>query len=228
MATTAQTIIEAAFRKAGINNPSSTDKLEAFESLNNMISSWGVEFLNHYTVRESLALTIGTAEYTIGPTGDLVTVRPLSLKGAYLQNSEGIDTPLDLIGDAGYSDISDKDYESTPSAVYFVPETPNAKVIFSCKPSSALTAYFSFEKNFTEFASLTTTFALPNEYKEALIYNLAIPIMEDRGVEVRQTVYETAKRTKEAIARLKAINEPPPELKFDFATYAPLNILIGD
>lgn len=227
---TATDIINAAYRKVGFSDVTDGDRTEALVNLNNLVSSWGAEFLNYYTVRESLVLTIGTATYTIGSTGNLDTVRPLSLKSAILRNSEGSDTPLDVIAARDYNEITSKAWEAKPVAVYFLPEYPLAKVIFDCEPSETYTAYFDFEKNLTEFAAITTTMLLPDEYKEALVYNLAISLAEDKGiiVPVTGTVRNTAQRLKDNLDRLNAVNKPVPEAKFDYRSGVAFDISTGD
>lgn len=226
----ANDIINAAYRKIGHSDPTDDDRTEALVNLNNLVSSWGAEFLNYYTVRESLVLTIGTATYTIGRGGNLSTVRPISIKSAFLRNSEGQDTPLVVIAARDYNEITPKTWETKPVALYFLPEYPLAKVIFDCEPFAAYTAYFDFEKNFTEFASIGAAMSLPPEYKEALVYTLAISLAEDKGiiVPVTGTVRDTAQRLKNNLDRLNAVNKPVPEAKFDFRNGSAFDISTGE
>lgn len=225
---TAQNIIDAAFRKIGHSDPTDTDRTDALENLNNMISSWGAEFLNHYLVRESLAVVAGDAEYTIGASGDLNTVRPISLAGAFLRDSDGYDRELSVMSGKEYNSIVSKTAEGIPGFVYFVPEYPLAKIIFDCEPDTSYTVYLDFNKNLTEFTTIATTVSLPPEYKEALVYNLAISLAEDKGIAPTQTVQETAKRTKEAIAKVRAVNSPVREARFEFGNGSAFDITTGD
>jgi hypothetical protein len=227
---TATDIINAAYKKIGFSDVSDPDRVEALVNLNNLVSSWGAEFLNYYTVRESLVLTIGTATYTIGRGGNLSTIRPVSLKDAILRNSEGSDIPLNVVAARDYNEVTSKAWDGKPSAVYFLPEYPLAKVIFDCEPFEAYTAYFDFEKNFTEFASIGAAMSLPPEYKEALVYNLAISLAEDKGiiVPVTGTVRDTAQRLKTNLDRLNAVNKPVPEAKFDFQSGVAFDISTGE
>lgn len=225
---TAQNIIDAAFRKIGHSDPTSTDRTEALENLNNLVSSWGIEFLNHYVVRETLSITSAKAEYTIGSGGDLDTVRPIKLVDAILRDSSGYDYNLEIISARDYNDIRYKSNSIRPTEVYFIPEYPLAKVIFDCTPDTSYSVLFDFEKNITEFAALTTTVSLPDEYKEALVYNLAISIAEDKGIHLMQSVYDTAQRTKDMLSRLNAITRPVPEAQFDGFQGRAFDITIGE
>lgn len=224
---TATSIIEAAYRKIGHKYPDGNDIVDAFENLNNLVSSLGAEFLNYYWIRESLILVIGTAEYTIGASGNLDTVRPLSIKNAFIRTSDGTDHSLKIIGLVEYNKITIKAADNMPDAVYFIPEYPLAKIIFNYKPDKVYTVYFDFEKNLTEFATQATTVSLPNEYKEMLVYNLALTLAEDKGVAVRSSIIETAYRTRDNIGRLKAINMPVPESAFEFKSQFKNNIITG-
>lgn len=225
---TAQTIIDAAYRKIGEKAPTATDRTEALENLNNMISSWGIELLNYYYPRENFTLTAGDAEYTIGDGGDFDTVRPITINSAYIQDSNGYDYPLGVITVKDYDSIKVKTWEGRPENIYFVTEYPLAKIIFDCEPSEAYTLYITSEKNFTEFTGVSTTFSLPNEFKEALIYNLAITLAEDRQKPVPDYIIKRAKDLKEQLAFIRSVNRPAPEVTYDFEDQTGYNITTGE
>lgn len=225
---TAQTIIDAAYRKIGEKNPTTDDSTEALENLNNMISSWGIELLNYYYPRENFTLTAGDAEYTIGDSGDFDTVRPITVNSAFLRDSNGSDYPLKVITIKDYDSIKVKTWEGRPESIYFVTEYPLAKIIFDCEPSEAYTLYLTSEKNFTEFTTVTTTFSLPDEFKEAIVYNLALTLAEDRGKPVPDYVVRKAKDLKEQLAFIRSVNRPAPEATFDFEDQTGFNITTGE
>ena len=75
--------------------------------------------------------------------------------------------------------------------------------------------YLESLKNFTEFAATTTSVTLPPEYKEALVYNLAVSLGEDWDRVVSKTVYAQAMRTREVVNRLNAATRPAPIARFD-------------
>ena len=221
---TAQTIIDAAYRKIGYSDSTTADNTNALGNLNNMIESWG--YLNHYIVRESLSLTIDKAEYTIGSGGSLNTVRPVAILDAFLRDSDDHDWPLGIISDRKYNSISAKSAKGMPSCLYFLPEYPLAKIIFNCEPDKVYTLHLSSQKNFTEFEALETSVNLPPEFIETLVYNLAITLAEDKGISVKDTVLATAQQLKNNIEKINAINRPVPESTFEFNAKS-LNILTG-
>ena len=221
---TVEDIINAAGRKIGLSSLDTDDINNALEALNNMLGMLGIEFITPYSVKETLALTAGDAEYTVGSTGDLNTVRPLALNNIFLRDADGYDYPVGVINNVEYNDITIKTAEGRPTKVYYIPEYPLVRLVFNYEPDTTYTAYFDFQKGFTEYAAVSETVTLPNEYKKALIYNLAVDMAEDFDIQPSQSVLETAKYSRLLISRLRAINSPPPRVRFDFLGNGTLDI----
>jgi len=224
---TANNLTDTAYRKIGIKSPSDTEDTEALETLNNMIGTWGIEFLFPSVERDSLSLTIGQAEYTVGSGGDFDRVRPIGIIDVYLRNSDGYDYPVKVISGRDYNDIALKTAEGRPTKLYFVPEVTLAKIFFNREPDEAYTAYFEFRQSFTEL-ELTDTITLPNEYKEAIVYNLAVKLAEDPSIDLPASVARTAATTLILISRLIAVNQMPPKSKFDFNGSGTHDIVTGE
>lgn len=226
---TVETLINSAARKVGISTLSTDEISFALEDLNTLLGVAGVENLPPYVTRENLTLTVGDAEYTIGSSGDLDTVRPISIKNIFIRNSDGYDYPIKVVNVANYNEVTIKTTEAKPEEVYFIPEYPLAKIIFDCEPDEAYVAYFEFYKSFTEYTLVSETVSLPNEYKAFIIYNLALMIAEDHSIKPSETVSEMAKYTKLLISRTEAINNPPRTVRFDIYNDGFLaNIETGD
>jgi hypothetical protein len=224
----AQDIIDAAYRKIGLKDPSVTDRTTALTMLNNMISAWGLHFLLPCLTRESFDLVIGQAEYTIGSGGDFDTVRPLSLNNIYLVNSDDYSFSVDVYGTKDYGRVRNKTLRGRPTKVYFIPEYSLAKLIFDKETDVVYTAYFEFNKNFTELAAVGTTIDLPSEYREAMIYNLAIRLAEDESIMLPQSVLQTAATTLVDISWHNALNRKPGKTKLDLASGSDYNIIIDE
>jgi hypothetical protein len=221
---TAGDIITAAFQKIGVYSPSANQTASALTSLNNMVSGWGPEIIQPSVTRESFTVTSGDGEYTIGPSGDWDTVRPMGIANAFLRNSESYDYPLEIIAGKDYNDIVYKSTSAHPTAIYFIPEVTLAKIIFDSSPNAAYTIFLESWKVFTEFAATTTTVTLPNEYKEALIYNLAISLAEDWDRTPSRSVHEKARETKYLLSAVNAATRPVPKAKFDLFIGSHYNI----
>jgi hypothetical protein len=216
---TALDIITAASIKVGVESPTAAQTATALISLNNMVSLLGVDMIPPVVTSEAFSLVVGDSEYTIGNAGSPQwnTVRPDGVKRCFLRDSESNDYPVSLMSSKDYNALYNKAYSARPTALYFLPEFPLAKIIFNTAPDVAYSAYFEFMKTFTEFATSGTTVSLPNEYKEALVYNLAVSLGEDWDRVVPKTVYAQAVRTREVLDYLTASRTPPPVARFDFA-----------
>lgn len=219
MATTANTIIDAAYRKIGISSPTSVEDEYALEALNNMVSLWGTEFITPSIVGEDFALIVAQSEYTIGTGGDFATDRPLSIANAFIRDAVlSTDTSLKIVSGKEFSAITDKAESGVPSRVYYDATYPLGSIYLDRAPDAIDQIYFEFWKNFTEFALLTTTVDLPNEYKKALIYNLAVELAEDNSIELPPSVYRAADLSQILIARMVAANRIPGKSEFPVHT----------
>lgn len=214
---TAQNICDRAYQKIGLSSPTSPESMLAFNALNDMISAWGTRFVIPYNVRESFDLVVGTAEYTIGSDGNFDTVRPMLINNAYLVNSENHSYPLRVISGIDYNRIGSKTQEGRPTTLYYINEYPLVKLIFNKEANAVYTVHFEFTKNFTEFATIGATVELPNEYREALVYNLTVKLAEDNSIDLPASVNRTATNNLILLERLLAANKTPPKAMFDFS-----------
>lgn len=215
MATTANTIIDAAYRKCGIRSPSGTEDTEALEALNNMISLWGADFLTPSIIREDHTLVIADKEYTIGTGGDIDKERPLSIVNASIEDaSTGDEVPLKILSAKEYNAITNKDESGTPTGLYYHSAYPLGIVYLNKAPDAADTLHLEYWGNFTEFALLTTSVDLPLEYKKALIYNLAVDLAEDNSIELAPSVYRAAELSRILISRLVGSNRIPSGVEY--------------
>ncbi len=205
---TAQQIIDSAFRKNSINTPISTQRTNGLESLNNMVSNWSAEgLIVPYNTTEALTLVVGKASYTIGSGGDFNTIRPLRIVNAFIRDSNNDDYPIDVtMTEAEYNAISIKDADERPTRLYYDPQYALGKIYFDYEPSTAETLYLISEKPITELATLSTVVDLPDFYKEALIYNLAVRISAEEDTTLSQVVVAIAGISKNTIENLSAMD----------------------
>ena len=228
MPTAMSEIVNAAYRKIGINTPSTADNNNAIEAFNNMVGIMGIEGLFPYVIRESFSLTVGQDTYTIGSGGTFNTVRPIRILSLFIRDSNDDDFPIKLFAMSEYNSITEKSQSGKPTKAYYIPEHPLAKIIFNYDADAAYTAFFEFEKGFTEVATTATTINFPNEYKAMFIYNLAVVLAEDKKINLPMSVYATAQYYKQLIDNIRAMTRITPKVKFDMFTGATLNIETGD
>ena len=215
---TIQTITDAAYRKCGIKSPDATASAEALEYLNNMLSTWGLDFVIPYVTREHFDLVIGQRTYTVGSGGNFDTTHPFEIEKCFLRDADDHDHHVSIIGSGDFDKVRDKDTSRRPTQLYYIPEYPLGKVRFDSKPLLADEAHFEVWKHLTEFASLTTTLTLPNEYKEAFIYNLAIKLAEDNSLDLPPSIANTAVTSLLLLSRARILSRLPGIANLGFST----------
>jgi len=213
MAVTANDITDAAYRKIGLLQPVSADDTNALFALNNILSQWGAEGIVTAKVDVATTLTASTREYTIGSGGDIDTVRPLAIDQAYIR-VDTTDYGLKIVSCKQIGSILSKQVEGRPSSVALLSEYPLAKLVFDCPPDTAYAVYFTFHNPVTRLALITTDVDMPEPVYEALIYNLAIRLAEDKSIALPRSVYEIAAQSKALCHRLFALNRPAVKSAF--------------
>ena len=100
-------IISSALRKLGVLELGATPDTDTVNNgaqvLNLMIKQWMTDGIKLWTIVEDvLPLVANKNSYTIGPSGDLVTDKPLRLIQAFLRNIQvtpNVDTPMQIFRD---------------------------------------------------------------------------------------------------------------------------------
>lgn len=210
---TAGAIIDAAYRKNGISDPTSAQDTAGLLDLQNMLSSWSVEGLTvPYYVTENFTLTSGQSVYTIGVTADtpdLVTAtgRPLRIVNAFIRiSNDDYRIDVNMTKDEYYR-ITSKDTESRPQRLYYDPQYPNGTIRFDVEADSAYDFHLVSEKPFVSPTATTTTFSLPQEVNMALIYNLAVILSHDTDNQLSPDVIAVAIQSKDNLEHYNAINK---------------------
>ena len=205
-----QTIVDAAFRKNGINLPTETQRSEALILLNTMISSWYAESLSvPYSTVEALTLVVGQGTYTIGSGGAFDTALPIRIIDVYIRDSDNKDNPVDITMNRwDYDSIGDKSVTGRPTRLYYDPQYPLGRIYFDLLPEVADTLYLVSEKHLASFATVTDEItSLPEFYKETLIYNLAVRISIEEDTVVSPATVNIANLSKNTLENLNAIDK---------------------
>jgi len=213
--TTGSGIVDAAYIKVGIDAPTTAQYTSGLVGLNNLVSQWGGESLIYCVTSESFTVSTGDEEYTIGSGGDWDTIRPLRVESCFLRDADNYDYPVVVMDSKSYNSIRNKTFDIRPVKLYFLPEYPLAKIIFDAAADADYTAYFEFIKSIPELATIGTTITMPDEYKEALVYNMAISLGEDFDRVIGKTVIANAIRTKDVIRAIIAAQKRVPETRFN-------------
>jgi hypothetical protein len=177
------------------------------EFLNQMLLNWSTERLNVFQVlTETFALTIATAAYTMGPSEDFDTARPVRIEAANVVSSS-IREPLELIGVNEWNAIDTRtDTSIFPKRLYCDYAYPAVTLNFWKIPSAAASVELHSWKILDAFSALTDTVAFPLGYERAIVYNLAIDLAPAFGKSISAEVAAIAKSSKAGIVSLNALN----------------------
>ena len=214
---TGQTLVDRASRLLGLINsgesPTSAESADALIAINSMLDSWRNDRLMAYALQnETLTMAASQASYTIGPSGDLDTVRPVSIESAFMREGN-IDYPVRVIDAEEFNSIPDKTstsnlvqfvyYEGTMATgtlkVWPVPDTTNVLHLTTRVPFTALV--------------LGTTVSLPPGWEEAIATNGAIAIAPEFQASPSPSVVKMAN---DSLKGIKRTNSKPVIAKSDF------------
>ena len=208
--TTANELISRSLRLLGVlgqgrRTLTANEASDGLESLNAMLESFSLERLMVYQIlEENFPLTAGTANYTIGPSGTFDTTRPVRIDSAFTRDSAGLDYPILIVDKADYDGISLKTVSTRPQYLYYDTQYPLAYVRLLYVPDASYTLYINSWKQLQQFTDGTTALALPPGYQRMIVYNLAIEVAAEYGMELSPSVIAIATQSKSAIKRLNA------------------------
>lgn len=217
MIVTAQTLLNSAAQLVNIieggESLDATESANGLAVLNDMLEAWELQnFLVYAHTNTTFNITAGVGTYTIGPTGDWVSSRPISIRNGYTTIS-GIDYPFLMIGDAEFNSISYKAQTGAwPQAANYTASYPNGSITFWPVPVQTSTATLNLDTPFSSVASLSTSIDLPPGYSKLLKYNLAVELAAEYAVPVPAQVQQIANQT---MGNIKVANLPDDVLSYD-------------
>ena len=236
MATTAGDQINRALRLLGVlaegETPSAAVSQDALTALNQMIDSWNTEKLSIFnTIDQTFNWPAGEIQRHLGPTGDFVGVRPVLLDDStyYRDPGTNVSFGIKFINQQQYDGIAVKTVTSTyPQVMWINMEYPNIQMTIYPKPTRLLEWHFISVQELDQPALLTTDLTFPPGYLRAFVYNLAMELAPEFGVEPSQQVQRIAMVSKR---NLKRINNPDDVMSMPYslvATRQRFNIYAGN
>jgi hypothetical protein len=220
MTDTAQTIINDALKTLGVigagETPDADSSTDALKYLNGMLESWSIEGRLIYAARTiTKTLTANDGQYSIGSGADINVARPDTIESAWIADSDSVDHPLEIVDRARYDRIPDKTLTAAiPRKLFYDPTYANGTVYLYPVPTVANTLKMRANTLIGPYAELTDSFALPNGYRRAIVYNLALELAAPFQVNPSQYVVGIAEDAKDKLA---AINFQIPRLQNDTA-----------
>ena len=210
---TVQTIINRSHRLIGViasGETLSTDETaDALTDLNAMLDGWMNDKLMAYSLQNiTVPLVAGTASYTIGASGATVTATaPVSIESAFVRKAN-LDYPVTFIDQNQYNNIVAKTSSSDiPEYLYFNGTSPNATITLYPVPNAVNNLYLTVQTPYAPFSAATDTFAMPNGYEDAVVYNLAVRRWaEFPAIPLNKVVIKLAN---DSLASIKRVNNRP-------------------
>jgi hypothetical protein len=236
MATTAGDQINRALRLLGVlaegETPSSSTSQDGLTALNQMIDSWNTERLAVFSTQDQIfTWPAGQITRTLGPSGNFVGNRPVLLDDAtyYRDAGTNVSYGIKFINQQQYDGIAVKTVTSTYPQVIFVNMTyPNVTMTVYPRPTRDLEWHFISVQELSNPAVLSTNLTFPPGYLRAFVYNLAMEIAPEFGVEPSPQVKRIAMTSKR---NLKRINNPDDVMSMPYslvATRQRFNIYAGN
>jgi hypothetical protein len=162
--------------------PSADDVNLASRRLNAMVKAWQAAGTHLWTKTEgSISLVANSQSYTMGPAGDF-SVRPLKILSAR-RTVSSIDTPLTAWSRSDYFDQPNKATASYPTNFYYDPQLGTGRLYVwpVLATGNTATLAFTYARQLEDFDAAANTSDLPQEWIEALTYNLAIRLQGPFG-----------------------------------------------
>lgn len=189
----AQTIIKDALVLVGgledNEEPSNEQLVFCLRTLNRLCKSWSKRGLRAWCWSEiTLSLVTSQQSYTIGPSGDLVTERPLEIRNIRKIIS-GDETPIRTFSRQEYMDQPSKDTTGEPIAVYYDPQLTNGVLYVWQSPETGQSLKFDIKQYIEDFDSQTNNPYFPAEWLDAIVYNLALRLAPKYEVDMEERMW---------------------------------------
>ncbi len=212
------TLIKSSLRKAGVlssgESPETAREAEALEALQIMLRSWAQkQILVFASTKESFNLISTQSLYTWGTGGNISTMRPHKILGAFVRDSGGTDYPVEIISEGRYRDISTKATAGRPEYLFYHSLYPLGNIYVYPVPQLSEEMWIMSMKPFLEtssFSAVTDTISFPENYQEPLVYNLALRIAPEYGVSMSAEAIKVATDSLDALIILNASNQVEP------------------
>ena len=205
---TAQTIITDALKEIGVladgETPSGSMSSDALRALNRLMDLWSNDSAFAYVASTVSKALTGQASFTVGPTGDVVDDRPISVETATVIR-DGITYPVEVTDNQKWDSISYKGATgANTSIVYYAADVPNGTV--NVWPlATGCTLNLRVINLVTTFPDQTTDVSLPPGYETAFIKNLAVDLAPGYGATPSALTMKAAQSSMRSIERTNLV-----------------------
>ena len=208
--TTPRDIVNLALKTAnvvGVGQSSLPEDInDCFNMLNMMIAQWQRRRYMVYNLKTVSITATGATSYTIGLGQQFNTERPAKIEAAFIRMQGGSTLPVDyplqvLRAKEDYDRISIKTLNAFPQYVFYDSTFPVGNVFVWPVPNNQYQIFLTVMTQLQAFQNLSEVIVMPNEYLDAMQWNLADRILTIYGLP------ENPKITRYAEVSMRAIME---------------------
>jgi hypothetical protein len=151
----------------------------------------------YYASQEQQVLT-GQSSFSVGPTGDLITVRPIAIETATV-DVNGITYPVKVIDNERYDVLTYKALSGAyTSAIYYEGTFPNGTV-YLYPICTGATLKMRVLNSVKQFADVSTQVEMPDGYEDTMMLALAVRMAPSYGRPVSPDTRLAATKAMKAI-----------------------------
>lgn len=189
---------------------SAEDTADALATLNMMLGQWAAERLNVFHLIDTAHQANGSVSYTVGLGGDFNITRPIKINAAYARlTSSGAGSAVDyrismIDAREDYARISLKTLSSFPEWAFYDSAFPLGNLFLYPVPNSSYELHIVTMDTLSQLASAGAAVNLPDPYKAAIRYSLAIYLAPSYQLEPQQSLVRLAMNAKGVIKRMNA------------------------
>lgn len=137
----------------------------------------------------SLVISLGTNLPSAATIGNTVffyktkLMRPLRILDGFVRQFAGSDVPCRMISRDEYNRYGQKSSTGTPIQLYYDPQENSGNLyVYPASSDARSVLFIEFQKPIEDFTSSTDDFDLPQEWQEAIVFNLAWRLAVDYSV----------------------------------------------
>ena len=155
------------------------DQLNVLQALNIIVKQLVVMGLPLWAIENvNIPLVAGQKSYTIGPSatgvGAVVANRPMKIKQAFITNSTGNNTILNVVSRYDYNQNGLPNTSGVPNELWYYPTLPNGVInIFDVPTDSLSSITIVSQRTFNDFNTFSDTPDFPQEWYAPLKWLLA-------------------------------------------------------
>jgi hypothetical protein len=188
-------LIKAALRKCRAYSPEGDDLQEyqittAAEALNiiakTLATSGTVLWLQ---TNLEIPLVKGKRSYTLGPSGDVVTVRPTRVFNPVRRKiSDNTDTPMDRYSRSDYENLTNKFVKGTPVNIFYDRRVADGELyVWPVPDTSTQKIILTVEIPMQDFDSSGDTAYVPSYAYSYLVWQLAADLASEYGISLEES-----------------------------------------